>query len=388
MLIKLIILITFFSNDYLSLYCNKHLYLKKIIVTVTNDLTSDQRVHKVCRTLHNAGYDVFLIGRKLSNSKPLNRSYKTKRISLLFNKGVLFYAEFNLRLFFVLLFYKKDVLLANDLDTLLPNYLISKLQIKKLVYDSHELFSEIPELVNKPFTKKVWRSLERRVLPKLKNTYTVSNSIADYYDKKYQTKFKVIRNLPLMIRTISKGNFSFDHKGEKIILYQGAINIGRGLELIINTMPFISNCILVIIGNGDIIKNLKSYVKNINLVKKVRFLESLTPNELQKITPLANIGISIEEDLGLNYRFSLPNKIFDYINAEVPILVSNLPEMRKIIDTHKVGEIVKERSPQKLALQIKELLKKDYSEELKKAKKELIWENQEEELLAIFRNII
>ncbi len=388
MLIKLIILITFFSNDYLSLYCNKHLYLKKIIVTVTNDLTSDQRVHKVCRTLHNAGYDVFLIGRKLSNSKPLNRSYRTKRISLLFNKGVLFYAEFNLRLFFVLLFYKKDVLLANDLDTLLPNYLISKLQIKKLVYDSHELFSEIPELVNKPFTKKVWRSLERRVLPNLKNTYTVSNSIADYYDKKYQTKFKVIRNLPLMIRTISKGNFSFDHKGEKIILYQGAINIGRGLELIINTMPFISNCILVIIGNGDIIKNLKSYVKNINLVKKVRFLESLTPNELQKITPLANIGISIEEDLGLNYRFSLPNKIFDYINAEVPILVSNLPEMRKIIDTHKVGEIVKERSPQKLALQIKELLKKDYSEELKKAKKELIWENQEEELLAIFRNII
>ena len=388
MLIKLIILITFFSNDYLSLYCNKHLYLKKIIVTVTNDLTSDQRVHKVCRTLHNAGYDVFLIGRKLSNSKPLNRSYRTKRISLLFNKGVLFYAEFNLRLFFVLLFYKKDVLLANDLDTLLPNYLISKLQIKKLVYDSHELFSEIPELVNKPFTKKVWRSLERLVLPNLKNTYTVSNSIADYYDKKYQTKFKVIRNLPLMIRTISKGNFSFDHKGEKIILYQGALNIGRGLELIINTMPFISNCILVIIGNGDIIKNLKSYVKNINLVKKVRFLESLTPNELQKITPLANIGISIEEDLGLNYRFSLPNKIFDYINAEVPILVSNLPEMRKIIDTHKVGEIVKERSPQKLALQIKELLKKDYSEELKKAKKELIWENQEEELLAIFRNII
>ena len=388
MLIKLIILITFFSNDYLSLYCNKHLYLKKIIVTVTNDLTSDQRVHKVCRTLHNAGYDVFLIGRKLSNSKPLNRSYRTKRISLLFNKGVLFYAEFNLRLFFVLLFYKKDVLLANDLDTLLPNYFISKLQIKKLVYDSHELFSEIPELVNKPFTKKVWRSLERLVLPNLKNTYTVSNSIADYYDKKYQTKFKVIRNLPLMIRTISKGNFSFDHKGEKIILYQGALNIGRGLELIINTMPFISNCILVIIGNGDIIKNLKSYVKNINLVKKVRFLESLTPNELQKITPLANIGISIEEDLGLNYRFSLPNKIFDYINAEVPILVSNLPEMRKIIDTHKVGEIVKDRSPQKLALQIKELLKKDYSEELKKAKKELIWENQEEELLAIFRNII
>ena len=134
MLIKLIILITFFSNDYLSLYCNKHLYLKKIIVTVTNDLTSDQRVHKVCRTLHNAGYDVFLIGRKLSNSKPLNRSYRTKRISLLFNKGVLFYAEFNLRLFFVLLFYKKHCFWIFSFHYIFPAFFLVNRVIPNALY--------------------------------------------------------------------------------------------------------------------------------------------------------------------------------------------------------------------------------------------------------------
>ena len=108
----------------------------------------------------------------------------------------MFYAEFNVRLFFFLIFSKKDILLSNDLDTLLPNYLVSIFQKKKLVYDSHELFPEIPELVHKPFVKKCWSKLESFILPKIKNNYTVCNSIASYYSKKYDTNFKTIRNLP------------------------------------------------------------------------------------------------------------------------------------------------------------------------------------------------
>ena len=360
--------------------------LKKVIVSVSNDLTNDQRVDKVCSTLHNAGYDVFLIGKKNKKSKPIYRDYPTKRLKLLFDKGLLFYAEFNLRLFFTLLVTKKDILLANDLDTLLPNYFIEKLQRKKLVYDSHELFSEIPELVHRPFVKKVWKNLENWMLPNLKNTYTVCDSIANYYTEKYQTKFKVIRNLPVKKTIINRGVFHFNDHGKKIILYQGAVNIGRGLELIIDTMPFLSNFILVIIGTGDIIKELEASVKKESREKQVKFLGQLTPKELQKITPLGTIGISLEEDLGLNYRFALPNKIFDYIQAEVPILVSDLPEMKNIIKKFKVGEVVKNRTPKELAKQIEEFLKKDFSKELQKAKETLIWEHQEEELLAIFKN--
>ncbi|MDG1226635.1 MAG: glycosyltransferase [Polaribacter sp.] len=361
--------------------------MKKIIVSVTNDLSTDQRVDKVCSTLQKEGYEIVLIGRKLKNSIPLKRSYNTKRIKLIFNKGFLFYAEFNFRLFFVLLFSKKDLLLSNDLDTLLPNYLVSILQKKKIIYDSHELFPEIPELVHKPFVKKCWTKLEAWILPKLKNTYTVCNSIADFYDEKYNTRFETILNLPNK-KELKLGEFPFKTKGKKIIIYQGAVNIGRGLELMIDTMEFLENCIFVVIGYGDIYKELVKKVEIKNLSHRIHFLGKIPPSELHKITPLANLGLSIEEDLGLNYRFALPNKIFDYIQAEVPILVSNLPEMKMISINYNVGEIVRNRKPIELAKQIEGLVEKDFSDGIKKAKKELIWENQEEKLISIFNKSI
>ena len=114
--------------------------MKNIIISVTNDLTTDQRVEKICDTLYENKYTITLIGRKLKNSTPISRKYKTQRMSLFFNKGFLFYAEYNIRLFLKLLFLKKDIVVANDLDTLLANYLISKLQSKRIIYDSHELF--------------------------------------------------------------------------------------------------------------------------------------------------------------------------------------------------------------------------------------------------------
>lgn len=359
--------------------------MKKIIVSVTNDISTDQRVEKVCNTLLNAGYKILLIGKKNKNSKPLQRDYTTKRISVFFEKGILFYAEFNIKLFFILLFTKKELLLANDLDTLLPSYLVSLLQRKKLIYDSHELFPEIPELVNRPFAKNVWTRLEKIILPKLKNTYTVCKSIAEFYNDKYATDFKTIINLPTK-KEIVKNTFPFNYTDEKIIIYQGATNIGRGLELMIETMPFLENCMFVIIGDGDIFNSLKEKVITKNLTHKVHFLGRQNPVELHKLTPLANLGISIEEDLGLNYRFALPNKIFDYIQANVPILVSDLPEMKRVVLDYNVGEIVIEREPIKLARQIENLLKKDFTTALKKAKEKLIWEEQEALLLSIFEN--
>jgi len=358
--------------------------LKKIIVSITNDISTDQRVEKVCNTLYNAGYEILLIGKKNANSKPLQRNYTTKRVNVFFKKGILFYAEFNVKLFFILLFSRKNMLLANDLDTLLPNYMVSLLQRKKIIYDSHELFPEIPELVNKPFVKKVWSGLEKIILPKLKNTYTVCNSIATFYNNKYATDFKTIINLPTT-KKIVKTTFPFKYTDEKIILYQGAVNIGRGLELMIETMPFLVNYILVIVGDGDIFEPLKEKVVSKNLTHKIHFLGRKNPEKLHTITPLANLGISIEEDLGLNYRFALPNKIFDYIQANVPVLVSNLPEMKKVVIDYKVGEIIKDREPKKLANQIENLLQKDFTMALQNAKETLIWEHQEQLLLSIFK---
>ncbi|WP_171032368.1 glycosyltransferase [Polaribacter aestuariivivens] len=361
--------------------------MKRIIVSVTNDLTTDQRVEKVCNSLKGYGYEILLIGRFLKNSEPIDRNYATKRFKLIFNTGFLFYAEFNLKLFFFLLFTKKDILLANDVDTLLPNYLISKFQNKKLVFDSHELFSEIPELVKRPRVKKIWLAIENKIIPKLKNNYTVCDSIANYYQKKYNTTFETILNLPRK-KNIKKGVLNFETHQRKIILYQGAVNIGRGLELMIETMNYLNNHMLIIIGNGDIFNTLKTTVSQKKLNPKIIFLDKIIPEKLHKITPLADLGFSLEEDLGLNYRYALPNKIFDYIQAEVPVIASNLPEMKKVITAYHVGEIIEKREPKALANQIEKILEKDFSTQLKKAKKDLIWQSQEDKLLAIFKNTL
>lgn len=361
--------------------------MKRIIVSVTNDLSTDQRVDKVCNTLSENNFNVLLVGRKLPNSFKLDRKYNTKRINLLFNTGFLFYAEYNFRLLFFLLFSKKDILLSNDLDTLLANFLVSKIQRKKLVYDSHELFTELPELINKPFVKLVWLKLENWILPELKNCYTVCQSIANFYTKKYNTNFNVIRNLPT-IKKLKKGKFPFSLEGKKVIIYQGFVNIGRGLELMINTMQHLDNTIFVIVGHGDILEDLQHKVIHKKLTNKVKFLGRISPEELHKTTPLADIGISLEENLGLNYRFALPNKIFDYIQAETPLLVSDLPEMKCVITDYDVGEIIKDRTPEKLAKQIEDMFKKDFSNQLKIAKEKLVWKNEEPKLLRVFKNLV
>lgn len=356
--------------------------MKKVIVSVTNDLVTDQRVHKMCTTLTQMNFDVLLIGRKLKNSKILTRNYKTKRVKLLFNTGFLFYAEYNLHLFFKLLFQKKDILLANDLDTLLPNYLVSKLFNTSLVFDSHELFSELPSIRGR-YAQKVWQFLERWLVPKQKNIFTVSNSIAKWYEDKYRVKPLVIRNLP------NYKNISFYPSKNKYILYQGALNKGRGLLALLEAMQTI-NIPLKIAGDGPFKSKIQEKIIALNIEDKVEFLGNIHPKYLLIITQEATLGVSLEEDIGLSYRYSLPNKLFDYIQAKTPVVATYLPEIKHIVETYKIGETIENHSPKSIAKSIEKVLKNKkhfYQNNLEKASKELVWENQEELLRNTFSNI-
>jgi glycosyltransferase involved in cell wall biosynthesis len=362
---------------------------KRILVSVTNDLVSDNRVHKVCTSLENMGFQVLLVGRLLSHSKPIERSYSTKRFRLLFNKGVCFYAEYNFRLFVFLLFAKSDVLLSNDLDSLTANFMAAKIRGKKLVYDSHEYFTEVPELINRPKVQKVWEWLEQKMVPKLKNAYTVCDSIAKVYKKKYGVDFKVVRNIPLA------RNFEVTKNDEstKTILYQGAVNIGRGLEQAILAMKYIANAKLIIAGDGDIKSQLEELVRKEKLTTKVEFTGRLSIEELSQLTPQADLGLSIEEDLGLNYRYALPNKLFDYIQALVPVLITNLPEMLAIVEKYKIGAITNTLEPNILASKINDALndvpqRQIWKQNLTIAAKELTWKNEEKVLWELYSKFL
>jgi len=356
--------------------------LKRIVVSVSNDLVTDQRVSKICRTLKETGYEILLIGRKNYSQHVLNRDYKTKRMRMVFNSGFLFYAELNIRLFFVLLFTKKDVLFSNDLDTLLPNFLVSKIQGKELIFDSHELFSEIPELENRKFVKSFWLRIERWILPKLKRVITVSDSIKKHYEEKYGIVVTVVRNLPV-VKEVKTKKFTFPTKEKKVLLYQGSVNIGRGLELMIDTVRLLNDYILVIVGSGDIIDDLEQKVLTEGLENKVKFTGKILPKDLKHLTPNATIGLSLEEDLGLNYRYSLPNKIFDYIQAEVPVIVSDLPEMKKLVEKYDVGQVLLDRTPESLAKLIIEVEQKDYTPCLQSASQDLNWNQEKGRLIAL-----
>ena len=376
-----------YSNS--KIYRIKNNLLKKIVIAVTNDLTTDQRVHKVCTTLLENGCDILLIGRKRKSSIPIERSYKTTRMRLLFENGPLFYAEYNVRLFFKLLFTKFDICVANDLDTLLASYMVHKIRGKQIVYDSHELFTEVPELVHRPKIQKIWLTLEQYLLPKIHHKMTVCDSIAAYYKRKYQSSFEVIRNIPVK-KALSQGSFPFDTGDKTIILYQGAVNVGRGLELMIETMSLLSNTIFVIIGAGDILKELQEKVAKQNKGHLVKFMGSLEPEKLRKLTPLADIGISLEEDLGLNYRYALPNKIFDYIQSGIPVICSDLPEMKKIICENNIGEVLIQRAPKNLAITIQEMVanRAAYSTQLVATAKKFTWEKESKKLLKIYKGIL
>ncbi|HBK71306.1 MAG TPA: glycosyltransferase [Flavobacteriaceae bacterium] len=369
--------------------------MQKIIVSVINDLATDQRVHKVCTTLTNMNYDVTLIGRKLPSSLPLKRNYKTIRMKLVFKKKFLFYVEYSIRLFFKLLFLKKDVLLSNDLDTLLPNYLISKLFSKQLVYDSHELFTEIPELIDRPRIQKVWLSIEKYIFPKLKNVYTVNDTIASFYKNKYKVDVKVIRNIApkLTDKTIDLA-FADKVKGnQKMLILQGTgINMDRGAEEAIKMMQYLDGVILYIIGGGDIFAELKALVFNLKLEKKVIIKSKMSYTELIEYTKRADLGLSLDKATNLNYEFSLPNKVFDYIQAQTPLLVSNRKEVAKLVTENKIGLVIDHFEPEKMADTVNKMFSDKiqyqfWKENLVIASEKYNWETESEKLKAVFEKI-
>ena len=171
---------------------------KTITVSVISELTTDQRVIRICTTLQEMGFDVRVVARRFSNSLPQgDYFFKAKRLRCFFRKGFMQFAEFNFKLFLVLLFAKTDYFLANDLDTLVPNYMVSKLRRKKIFYDTHEYYTGVPELKNSPFKKRVWKFFENWIFPKLNVVYTVNESIKKLYSTEYGNILTVIRNVPV-----------------------------------------------------------------------------------------------------------------------------------------------------------------------------------------------
>lgn len=360
--------------------------MKTIYFTVTNDLTYDQRMQRICNSLAENGYAVVLVGRRLSSSSPITeRKFKQQRIRCWFNKGKKFYAEYNIRLFLFLLFKKMDAICAIDLDTILPCLYISRLKRIIRIYDAHELFTELKEVIDRPAILKVWTKVEKKTVPQFKWGYTVSESIAEEFHRRYKVNYKTIRNLPVL-KELDKSA-----QQEKFILYQGAVNEGRGFEYLIPAMQWI-NTKLIICGDGNFMEQLKKLIKDYNVADKIELKGMLPPEQLWIIAQKATIGIALAEREGLNQYLALPNKFLDYMHAALPQLTMNYPEYQKINDEFQIAILLDELIPEKIAAEINNLLANDVlrinlKENAMKARKKYNWQTEEKALLAFYQTI-
>jgi glycosyltransferase involved in cell wall biosynthesis len=367
---------------------------QKVIVSVSSDLVTDNRVHRTCSVLHDLGMDVLLIGRKKKSSPELNkRNYRTKRLHLIFEKGPLFYAELNLRMFFILLFQRKTLLYANDLDTLLPNFLVSKLSGAKIIYDSHELFTEAPELIHRKSVQKIWLKIEQLIFPRLSHIITVNESIARTYEERYKKELLVIRNIPNKYQPnqhLSKTELDIPENTFLIVIQGSGLNIERGIEETVLAMKQLKDSTLMLVGDGDVMPVVKELIKINQLEDKVKIFGRRPYEEMMQFTMHADLGLTLDKPLSKNYEFSLPNKVFDYMHAGTPILASKLVEIERVIRTHQIGVMLNEVSPDAIASAITELksqpeLLLQLKEACRKASEIENWENERLKLELLIR---
>lgn len=359
----------------------------RICFTVTNDLNFDQRMIRICTSLAQTGYTVTLVGRLKKNSPALvQQVFSQKRLYCFFQKGKWFYMEYNIRLFFFLLFKKMDTICAIDLDTILPCYFISVLRNKKRVYDAHELFCEMKEIVSRPTIYKIWKRIEKFAVPEFSKGYTVNQPTADEFKKMYHVNYDVIRSITV------KRALEIPEKKERYILYQGAVNEGRGFETLIPAMAFV-DCKLIICGDGNFFEQAKQLVLDFNVSDKIIFKGMLLPGDLKQITQNAYIGITLFEKNGLSNYLSLANRFFDYMHAAVPQVCMNFPAYQSINQDIQVAVLIEDLTINAVQEAINYLLSEEsvynrIQENCIQAREKYNWQNEAVKLLNFYKTIV
>ena len=373
---------------------------KRIAVLVSNDLNHDQRVLKTCATLQTHGWSPNLIGRLQNDSKPLFIPYSGNRLRLIAERGFLFYAHLQLAYFFELLLNRHEAIWSNDLDTLLPAFLVSKLHRVPLIYDSHEFFTEAAGLTGRPFQRWVWLTLERAIFPSLTSVITVNASIAEAYHARYPLarggKPLVVRNMPRKSVDLNHGKVVLEGDWRTqlnipvdatFLILQGAfLDKDRGVKQAVACLENEPSWYLVIVGGGEEWHWANSQVPEFN--GRLICLPKMPFEELRNLTGSADVGLSLDQGVHGNYWMSLPNKLFDYIHAGIPVVASAMPEVSQIIQHYEVGEVAQTSTPQAIAAAVVQVLsktKEHWIAQCASASDELNWEQEENQIVLALR---
>ncbi|MEZ4804118.1 MAG: glycosyltransferase [Bacteroidia bacterium] len=309
---------------------------KTLIIAITGNIFSDQRMQRIAGALSESEWNVDLYYRNYFKNKILkpvsepSYTFNVFGIKSKFKSGILFYLAYNVQLFIKLVFKKTDMFYAVDSDTLPAFILLKTIRRKPLIYDAHEYFSEVPELSNSPFKKWVWHTITKIGVRLSKTCITVGPAISNELKRRYGKTFVSIRNVPLQRKIEFPPTDSL-----RAILYQGALNKDREIELLIRAMDKLPNFKCLIAGEGDLSQSLRELAKNSS---NVEFLGLLSPNALAELTPKCYAGYNLlNAEESLSYYYSLSNKYFDYMQAEIPSISSKLPEYLRLNEAFNCG---------------------------------------------------
>ncbi len=363
-----------------------------IMFLVTTDLTYDQRMQRIAAALSAAGFNVSLVGRLKSDSHELfeNAAYAQIRLTTSKERGPVFYYEFNQLLYREGIRLNPDCVCACDVDTLLAGYRIQRKLGCKFAFDAHEWFTEVPELKGRPLTKTVWSQLKKFSLPATSLRYTVSQAYADVFKEKFGVAFEVIRNVPNQRQLVSSMTLE---ERPKVLWYQGALNMDRGLEISIEAMQALEDYTLNIAGQGPLMDALVDQINGLKLTDRVHLLGYQLPLKLNEYNVMARYGLNLLTGSSKSYAYSLANKFFDYQQAHLPSINTDYVSYRNIMRQYPCGLLIDQPNTDSLvaAIRASDAEPKTYNSMVRasvEAAKVFTWEKESEHLVQLYTNLL
>lgn len=364
--------------------------MKKVCMMVTNPCVNDARVLKEATTLSENGFNVVILAILGDGLSPYQKtkSFSIKRIHRIFKpNSFLGKLEFSLKFSIFGIVEKADIYHAHDLSTLLESFIASKINRAKIVYDSHELY--ISNYGKKSIGTTLYSILEKALIKNVQQVITVNDHIGDVLFSRYNLRKNpvIVMNSPKLNDSNLASNDRIINTDQNIILYQGTMQKGRGLNNLILAMNYLSDdYFLLMVGDGNIRKELEDLsCDNPN----IRFTGMISLHELSRYTKCADLGVILFENESWNNYYASPNKLFEYIHSEIPILAPNYPFIENIINTYKVGCLIENIDPETIAESIKSIFAdNNLYENMKKntltAKIDLNWEIEEQKLIHLY----
>lgn len=307
---------------------------KSLAILVTNDIIQDERMRRIASAYADTHFDVTIIGRRKSDSLALSfQGYAQERLPVWFSAGFFFYLEIAVRHFFYLLRYRPDVVYAVDADTLLAGAIYRRLFSSYLIYDAHEWFTEVPELLHSPLKRSIWSRVESFGIRLSDHRITVNESLASIFEKIHHKPFLSVRNTPYLLPSLPSTRI------EGVVVYLGVLNQGRMLEKLIDYFKTQEKFTFWIIGEGDLSQELR---ERAGATPTISFLGWKTQDEIKDILSKAWVGVNLLEAKSKSYHYSLANKCFDYIHAGLPAIHMDFPEYRRIHQEEPMGALIDE----------------------------------------------